>query len=99
MTFMTKEQFLAHLDDIRNQVANGTSFEGTINYTTFDDRLKPNEFNVEGVYRHDDNSHQLRGLRCISSSVYGYHISSHSVISPLSKNTVSSFNRVNTYDI
>lgn len=86
MTILTKQQLLAHLDDIRNQVEKDGSFEGYINYTTYNNQLNKNEFMVNGVYRIVDSTGQ-DGVRAISSWSYG------SVISHLSNSTISSFQK------
>jgi hypothetical protein len=86
MTILTKEQFLAHLDDIRNQVATNNSFEGTFTWTAYNDKLQPNQFMLGGVYRCNESigSNNVRSLS-------EYH--SGSVISSLSNSATNYFEK------
>lgn len=86
MTILTKEQLLAHLDDIRAKIANNISFEGSLTYTTCHKDLQPNQFKVEGVYSYSDPT----GRTCVSAIS---NWSWGSGISPLSNTTVSSLQK------
>ena len=48
---MTREQLLATLDDIRDSVARGDTFEGQLAYSCMEPGLEVGSFEVSGAYR------------------------------------------------
>ena len=68
---MTRHELLALLDDIRNRVEVGDSFEGFLNYLMPDDDVAPDvEFMVEARYR-VGNLQGQGGMRMIGVTMGG----------------------------
>lgn len=62
---VSKAVLLAALDDIRERVASGDSFEGSLNYSCMEEGLLPDEFEFVGSYR-INNKYGQGGMRIFS---------------------------------